>query len=186
MPCAASPPSTFCQDQVTTSSLSQAASMAKAARGGVGDHQPARGRRGSSRRRARARRRWCRSRRTPRRATKSTCARSGSWPYGASSTRASGSFSCLTTSVAQSSEKLSKASTSTGAGAEQRPQRHLDRAGVGGGHDAEQAVGGNAEHLARAVDGLLEGAFPLGAVAAAERRARERVQRPAGTLGART
>jgi hypothetical protein len=31
MPCAASPPSTFCQDQVTTSSFSQGSAMAKAA-----------------------------------------------------------------------------------------------------------------------------------------------------------
>ena len=31
MPCAASPPSTFCQDQVTTSSFSHATSMAKTA-----------------------------------------------------------------------------------------------------------------------------------------------------------
>ena len=31
MPCAASPPSTFCQDQVTTSSLSQGRSIANTA-----------------------------------------------------------------------------------------------------------------------------------------------------------
>ena len=31
MPCAASPPSTFCQDQVTTSSLSHGSAIAKAA-----------------------------------------------------------------------------------------------------------------------------------------------------------
>ena len=42
-----------------------------------------------------------------------TWERSGNWPYGASSTRAFGSFSCFTTSVAHWPEKLSKESTST-------------------------------------------------------------------------
>ena len=44
------------------------------------------------------------------------------------------------------------------------------RAGVGGGHDADQIVGGNLQHLAGEVDGLLElGLADLGAVRAAER-----------------
>ena len=38
-PCAPSPPSTFCQEKVTTSSLSQSRSCAKAARGRVADGQ---------------------------------------------------------------------------------------------------------------------------------------------------
>ena len=37
MPCAASPPSTFCQDQVTTSSLAQSNALGEDRRGGVAD-----------------------------------------------------------------------------------------------------------------------------------------------------
>ena len=40
MPCAASPPSTFCQEKVTTSSLSQASVLREGGRGRVADRQP--------------------------------------------------------------------------------------------------------------------------------------------------
>ena len=69
MPCAASPPSTFCQDQVTTSSLSQGSVHGEGGRGRVADHQALRDRPRSSRRPATARPRWCRSRRTRRHAS---------------------------------------------------------------------------------------------------------------------
>ena len=69
--------------------------------------------------------------------------------------------------------------------AEQRPQRHLDRAGVGAGRDADAIVGGNAEHFARQVDRVLElGLAELGAMRAAERRVLEGFGGPAGPLGA--
>ena len=157
MPCAASPPSTFCQEKVTTSSLAQSRSWAKQAlvasqivsalavggdevavrhahaRGGAvpGEHQV--GVAGAP---------WSgpaagrRARRAPR----------------------PSSFSCLTTSVTQSLPKLSKASSCTGRGPEHRPQRHLDGAGVGAGHDADQVVGRDLQHLAGLVDGVLAGA----------------------------
>ena len=62
MPCAASPPSTFCQEKVTTSSFAPVERLREAGRGGVADGQPLRGRPRSSRRSARARPRSCRSR----------------------------------------------------------------------------------------------------------------------------
>jgi hypothetical protein len=67
--------------------------------------------------------------------------------------------------------------------AEQRPQRHLDGAGVGGRHDADAVVGGNLQNVAGQRDRLLElGLADLGAVRAAERRVNKRIERPAGTL----
>jgi hypothetical protein len=39
MPCAASPPSTFCQEKVVTSSLSKGQVLRKGRRGGVADGQ---------------------------------------------------------------------------------------------------------------------------------------------------
>ena len=130
MPCAASPPSTFCQDQVTTSSLSQGRSMAKAAEVASQITRPSRS----------AAMKSALGKRTPEvvpfqasttSCAESTAARSGSLPYGASSTRASASFSCLTTSVAQVSEKLSNASTSTGRAPSSDHSADLHGAGVG-------------------------------------------------------
>ena len=112
MPCAASPPSTFCQDQVTTSNFAQGKSIAKAALVASQIASPSRS----------ALMKSALVRRTPlvvpfqtktvSRAG-STEPRSGSLPYGASSTRASASFNCFSTSVAQSLEKDSHTSTST-------------------------------------------------------------------------
>ncbi len=44
----------------------------------------------------------------------------------------------------------------TGARAEQRPQRHFDRAGIGGGHDADAVVGRDCKDFAGEIDGALE------------------------------
>src|SRR5579872_1811577 len=67
--------------------------------------------------------------------------------------------------------------------AEHRPHRHLDRAGVRGRHDADEEVVRHLEHLARAVDRLLEPALAdLGAVRAAERRGLQVFQPPAWVL----
>ena len=65
--------------------------------------------------------------------------------------------------------------------------RHLDGAGVGRRHDADAVVGRHLQQFAGQVDGLLElGLAELGAVRAAERGIVERLERPAGTLGAGT
>ncbi len=112
IPCAASPPSTFCQDQVTTSSLSHGSSIANTAEvasqitspSRAGEIQPPSGTRTPDVVPFQAKTTsW----------SKSTAFRSGRRPYGAASTRASARRSCLTMSFAQPSEKLSKASTST-------------------------------------------------------------------------
>ena len=84
--------------------------------------------------------------------------------------RTSASFSCLTTSVTQPAPKTFPGDHVDAARAEQRPQRHLDRAGVGGRHDADAVVGRHLQHFAGEVDRLFElGLADLGAVRAAER-----------------
>ena len=66
------------------------------------------------------------------------------------------SFSCLATSVTQPAPKLSHASMVTGPRAEQRPDRHLHRAGVGRGDDAEPVVGGQPQQRVRALDRFVQ------------------------------
>ena len=71
------------------------------------------------------------------------------------------------------------------AGAEQRPERHFDRARVGGRHDADAIIRGNLKNLAGEVDGELQLALAdLGAVRTAERRVFQGFEGPAGALGA--
>jgi hypothetical protein len=83
------------------------------------------------------------------------------------------SFSCLTTSVTQPCAEALPGDHVDAAFAEQRPQRHLDGAGVGGRNDADAVVGRDLENFAGQRDGLLElGLADLGAVRAAERRVR--------------
>ena len=68
---------------------------------------------------------------------------------------------------------------------DERPHRHLDRARIGGRHDADPVVGRDFENLAGEVDGAPElGLAEFGAVRAAEGSVAELVQRPAGSLGA--
>ena len=130
MPCAASPPSTFCQEKVTTSSLAQSRAWAKQALVASQMASPARS----------AAMKSAFGTRTPevvpfqvntRSASGRTLVEVRQRAVGRVSTSAS-SFSCLTTSVTQSLPKLSKASTCTGQRAQHRPQGHLDGAGVGG------------------------------------------------------
>ena len=72
-------------------------------------------------------------------------------------------------SVTQPSPKDSQASIVTGRGAEQRPERHFDGAGVGGRHDADPVIGRDLQHFAGQIDGALElGLAGLRAVRAAE------------------
>ena len=71
--------------------------------------------------------------------------------------------------------------------AEHRPHGHLDRAGVGGGHDADQEVVRHLQHLTGAVDGLLQPALAdLGAVRAAERRGLQVFKPPTGVFDRRS
>src|SRR5208282_1781455 len=112
MPCPASPPSTFCQEKVTTSSFGQSSLWAKAADVASQIVKPLRSAAIQS----------ALGTRTPEVVpfhvnttswSKLTCVRSGNSPYGAFSVRASLSLSSLTTSVTQPSPKLSQATTST-------------------------------------------------------------------------
>ena len=71
------------------------------------------------------------------------------------------------------------------AGAQKRPQRHLDGAGIGGRHNAQPVIGGQAQKLLGAVDRILELGFAgFGAVGASHQRAFEGFCRPARPLGA--
>src|SRR5207302_5694430 len=68
--------------------------------------------------------------------------------------------------------------------AEQRPQRHLDGARIGGRHDADPVIGGQAEHGARAVDDLAQLRLAgRAAMRAPETGIVQRRQRPTRTLG---
>ena len=68
---------------------------------------------------------------------------------------------------------------------EHRPQRHLDRAGIGGRHDADAIIGGHFEHFARQIDRELElGLADLRAMRTAERCVLEILGIPSGALGA--
>jgi hypothetical protein len=69
--------------------------------------------------------------------------------------------------------------------AEQRPQRHLHRPGVGAGHDGDAAVARNAEHRTGEVDGFFQLRLArLRAVGAPDYRIAQGGGRPARALGA--
>src|SRR5512146_1768466 len=113
MPCAASPPSTFCQEKVTTSSFGQSSLCAKAAEVASQMVRPLRS----------AAIQLPFGTRTPEvvpfqvnttSVEKSTLLRSGNSPYGALMTLTSFSLSCLSTSVTQPSPNDSQASIVTG------------------------------------------------------------------------
>ena len=113
MPWPASPPSTFCQLQVTTSSFGQSTSMAKTAEVASQKVRPSRSAEIQS----------ASDRQTPEvvpfqvnitsRLAASVLLRSGRSPYGALMKRVSSSFNCDLISVAQPSPKLSQLKTST-------------------------------------------------------------------------
>ena len=72
-------------------------------------------------------------------------------------------------------------------GAEHGPHRHLDRAGVGGGNDADAVAWRDAQHMPGQVDRMRQPRLAeLRAVRAAERADGELRRRPARRLGAGT
>ena len=69
--------------------------------------------------------------------------------------------------------------------AQKRPHGHLDRAGVGGGHDADEIISGDLQDVAGEIDGQLQlHLADLGAVGAAQRRVGKILEAVARTLGA--
>jgi phosphoserine phosphatase len=71
------------------------------------------------------------------------------------------------------------------AGAEHRPHRHFDRAGVGAGDDADAVIGGDVQDFTGKVDGFLQLRLAdCGAVRAAQGRVGEVVQGEARDFGA--
>ena len=88
---------------------------------------------------------------------------------GACSTSAS-SFSCLTDVGHPAFAEALPGEHGDRPRAEHRPHRHLDRAGVGAGDDADQVAVGDAQHLAGQLDRVAEPRLAeLRAVRAAER-----------------
>ena len=68
---------------------------------------------------------------------------------------------------------------------EQRPQRHFDRAGIGGRHDGDAVVGGDLKNFAGQIERALElRPARLGAMRASEKSVLEGLRAPAGALGA--
>ena len=183
IPCAASPPSTFCHDQVTTSSFSQGSSIANTAEVASQSVSPSRSRGIQSPFGTRTPEVVPFQVKTTSRSN-STVARSGSSPYGASSTRAFRP-SCSVTSVTQPWPKLSHASTSTARGPSS-DHIAISIAPVSeAGHDPELEIRGQAEQRAAAVDHRLQAILAdLRAVRAAERGALQRLEAPARPLGA--
>ena len=71
--------------------------------------------------------------------------------------------------------------------AQKRPQRHLERTGVGARHDRDEKVLRQSEERLRALDGELEDRLALfRPVRAADECGAEGIGRPAGVLGARS
>ena len=140
MPCAPSPPSTFCQDQVTTSSLPRVSSMREYGRGRVADGEAF----AVSRDPVAVGHAHAGGRAVPGEdhvAVEVDLAQVGQLAVvGASKMRDVLQLELLATSVAQPEPKLSQATMSTPRSPEQRPHRHFDRAGVGGGHDADAVI----------------------------------------------
>ena len=184
MPCAASPPSAFCQEKVSDIDLVPGDRLGEHGRGGVDEgealavgrdpvavgHAHAGGGAVPGEEHVAAEIDW---------------ARSGSLPYSALRTRRSSSLSCLVTSVTQPSPKLSQASASTPRCAQHGPHGHLEGAGVGGGHDGAHVARRQAQQRLGLVDGELQARLAfLGAVRAAEERVVEGFEGPAGALGA--
>ena len=184
MPCAASPPSTFCQEKVTTSSLAQSSSCAKAAEVASQMVRP------------------CAVGGDPV-AVRHAHAGGGAVPgedhvgrkidlgeIGQFAVRRAQHRDVLQLELLFDVGDPAFAEAFPGqhgdrARAEQRPQRHLDRAGIGGRHDADAVVGRDLQHFAGEIDGALELRLAdLGAVRTAESGVGEGLQVPAGALGA--
>ena len=155
MPCAPSPPSTFCQEKVTTSSFWKSSFWAKAAEVASQIVRPCRS----------AGMKPASGTRTPEVVpfqVKTTSRRKVDG-------REIGQFAVIGLDAPdiRQLQLLDHIGDPAGAerfpgdhvdaaGAKQRPQRHLDRAGVGRRHDADAVVGGNLQHLAGQVDRLFE------------------------------
>ncbi len=139
MPCAASPPSTFCQDQVTTSSLSHGSAIAKAAEVASQITRPSRSAAIQS----------PSGMRTPevvpfqastRSRAGSICGEIGQPAVGRGQHARIGELELLHDVGCPALGEALEGQHVDAARAEQRPQRHLDRAGIGGRHDAELPV----------------------------------------------
>ena len=179
MPCAPSPPSTFCQEKVTTSSLLKSSRCAKAAEVASQIVSPCRS----------AGMKSAFGTRTPEvvpfqvkttSRSKSIVDEIRQLAIVGLDRAGIGKLQLLDDIGDPAGAETLPGDHVDAARAEQRPQRHLDRAGVGGRHDADAVVGGNLQDLAGQLDRLLELVLAdLGAVRSAERGHR---RAPAATI----
>ena len=170
MPCAASPPSTFCQEKVTTSSFAKSSFCAKAAEVASQMVRPSRSAAIQSAFGTRTPEVVPFQVKTTSRFLVSTFAEIGQLAVSAPlMTRASVELELLDHVRDPALAEALPGQHVDRAGAEHRPQRHLDGAGVGGGHDADAVIGRHLQHLAGQVDGELQARLAeLRAVRAAE------------------
>ena len=154
MPCAPSPPSTFCQEKVTTSSLAKSRFCAKAAEVASQMVRPLRS----------AGMKSPFGTRTPEvvpfqvkttSRSKSTCGEIGQLAIGRLDGADVGELQLLDHIGHPAVAEAFPGEHVDAARAEQRPHRHLDGAGVGGRHDADAVVGRHLQHFAGQVDRLL-------------------------------
>ena len=184
MPCAASPPSTFCQEKVATSTFGQSIGCAKMAEVASAKVSPPR----------LAGIQSPLGTRTPdvvpfqvksTSRSKSTLPRSGSRPYSASMHAQVLELELLGDVGHPALAEALPGQRIDAARAQHGPHRHLEGAGVGGRHDAAHVAGGQAQQRLGLVDGELEARLAfLGAMRAAEERLVEVLEGPAGALGA--
>ena len=140
MPCAASPPSAFCQEKVTTSSFGHSSGCANAAEVASQMVRPVRSAAIQS----------AFGTRTPdvvpfqvktTSLAGSTFARSGSSPYAGLECGDVLELELLDDVVDPTLAERFPGNERHWARAKQRPERHFDRAGIGGGHDADSIIG---------------------------------------------
>ena len=182
MPCAPSPPSTFCQEKVTTSSFAKSRRCAKAAEVASQIVRPAAvGRNEIGIRNAHAG-----GRAVPGEdhvAVEIDRREIGQPAVVRFDDAGIGELELLDDIGDPAGAEALPGDHVDAARAEQRPQRHLDRAGVGGRHDADPVVGRHLQDVAGELDRLLElGLADLGAVRAAERGSIERCSDHPGRL----
>ena len=169
MPCAASPPSTFCQEKVTTSSLEKSSSCAKAAEVASQIVSPSRSAAIQSASGTRTPEVVPFQVKTTSRVLVSTLREVGQLAVRRLDDAGVRELELLDHVRDPALAEALPGQHVDRAGAEQRPQRHLDRAGVGGRHDADAVIGRHVQHLAGEVDGELQARLAeLGAMRAAE------------------
>ncbi len=186
MPCAPSPPRTFCQEKVTTSSLCEIKLLREGGRGGVADGQAlAVGRDPVAVRHAHARRGAVPG--EDHVAVEVDLGQVRQIAVASLELADIGELQLLDHIGDPAGAEAFPGNHVDAALAEQRPQRHLDSTCIRRRHDADAVACRDLKDFARQLDRLFELCLAdLGAMGAAERGIPQRLDRPAGTFCAGT